>query len=137
MWTTIARQISATTGKPFTARGQRSVGGGCINATAALEDDGRKYFVKYNDASKLDMFKAEATGLQELAKAQAVRVPEPICWGIAESRAYIVLEYLQLGKTKDAAAELLDGNWRACIRFRLIISAGISTTPWALHRKSI
>ncbi len=107
MWTTIARQISATTGKPFTARGQRSVGGGCINATAALEDDGRKYFVKYNDASKLDMFKAEATGLQELAKAQAVRVPEPICWGIAESRAYIVLEYLQLGKTKDASAELL------------------------------
>ena len=107
MWTTIAQKISATTGKPFTVRRRHSISGGCINAAMALEDDGRNYFVKYNDASKLDMFKAEAAGLQELAKAQAVRVPEPICWGIAENHAYIVLEYLQLGKTNDAVAELL------------------------------
>jgi len=108
MWATIAQQISIATGKPFTVRAHRSVAGGCINAATILEDRGSKYFVKRNHASKLDMFKAEAVGLQELARAQTVRVPAPICWGIADDYAFLVLEYLELGKiTGIATAELL------------------------------
>ena len=43
------------------------------------------------------MFAAEAAGLEELAKAKAVRVPMPICFGASGSQAYIVLEHLALG----------------------------------------
>lgn len=53
------------------------------------------------------MFKAEAIGLQELAKAKAVRVPEPVCWGLADGHAFLVLEYLSFRETAGAAAELL------------------------------
>jgi fructosamine-3-kinase len=42
------------------------------------------------------MFEAEAEGLRELAQAQAVRVPAPICSGTAAGLAYLVLEYIDL-----------------------------------------
>jgi fructosamine-3-kinase len=44
----------------------------------------------------------EASGLAELAEANAVRVPQVICHGIAAGHAYLVLEYLPLGARGDA-----------------------------------
>jgi fructosamine-3-kinase len=55
----------------------------------------QRYFVKFNDAAKLDMFTAEAAGLNEIAQAQAIRVPAPICWGTSGDQAYLVLEYVE------------------------------------------
>src|SRR5712691_802992 len=110
MWAAIAQQISIAIGKPFTVRTHRSVAGGCINAATIVEDRGNKYFVKRNHASKLDMFKAEAAGLQELARAQTVRVPAPICLGIADDDAFLVLEYLELGKITGIATDELLGR---------------------------
>jgi protein-ribulosamine 3-kinase len=98
LWDQIAEEISAATGEPFVVGGERSVGGGCINsATMLVGDDGRRYFVKLNDAARADMFEAEAEGLNELAGANAIRVPRPVCWGTAGGSAYIVMEYLDLG----------------------------------------
>jgi fructosamine-3-kinase len=93
----IAARIAAATGQPFALERQGRVGGGCINTTEVLEGNGRKYFVKLNDASRLDMFEAEAEGLQELAGANALRVPLPICHGRVNGSAFLVLEYLNLG----------------------------------------
>jgi fructosamine-3-kinase len=103
----IAARIAAATGQPFTLERQGGVGGGCINATEVLEGSGRKYFVKLNDASRLEMFAAEAEGLQALAMAKALRVPQPICHGQINGNAYLVLEYLELGSGSAQSLEKL------------------------------
>ncbi len=97
VWHTVAQQISAATGETFNIDAERSVGGGCINAATVLEGGGRRYFVKLNDAALVDMFDAEAAGLAELARADAVRVPQPICTGADGRQSFIVMEYIPLG----------------------------------------
>lgn len=102
-WAAVGRHIGAVTGQAFSPRTHRSVGGGCINSTVILSDGTRDYFVKCNEASRLDMFEAEADGLAGLAAAVALRVPEPICWGHAGGASYLVLERLVLdGRTNGA-----------------------------------
>lgn len=96
MWQQIAEQISAASGVPFAARSQQSVGGGCINATYLIADGTRRYFVKLNDADRLDMFAAEVEGLEEIARSNTLRVPQPVSWGVAGGQSFLVLEYLDL-----------------------------------------
>lgn len=107
-WQTIAEHIGAVTGTPFQLRTQDNMGGGCINHAVRLESsDGRRYFVKLNDAHLEDMFAAEAEGLQEMAAANAVKVPRPVCHGTAGNQAYLVLEYLEMGGGgRDAGSRL-------------------------------
>lgn len=102
-WSRVAQQISNATGRTFVVRAERAVAGGCINNAVVIEDEDRTYFVKHNRAERLDMFRAEATGLNELRRAQTVRVPQPICWGVAGDDAYLVLEYFALGGKSDGA----------------------------------
>ena len=96
MWTKIAAHISQTQPK-FKIKSHRPVSGGCINQGYAVSDGERTYFVKLNEAAKVEMFVAEALGLQEMAQTNTIRVPKPICWGVAKNSAYIVLEWLKLG----------------------------------------
>ncbi len=93
----IARAISQATGQRFPIDDRREVGGGCINRTEILQGGDRSYFVKLNDAVRLDMFEAESEGLIEIADTQSVRVPHPICLGTHAGQAYLVLEYLDIG----------------------------------------
>ena len=79
------------------------MGGGCINTAIRLSDGNRHWFVKLNQASRLDMFQAEAEGLRELADAGAIRVPRPLCTGTAEGQSYIVMEYISLGGSGSSA----------------------------------
>lgn len=96
IWQHIGDRIRSTTG--VAVRGAHaSVGGGCINEAARVRGEGRDFFVKLNAAAKADMFAAEAEGLRALAGTRTVRVPEPVCWGVAGDAAYLVLEYLVLG----------------------------------------
>lgn len=100
-WQSLAEKITATTSQPFILQHYSGVGGGCINTAYLIESDSQKYFVKFNAANKLSMFEAEAEGLVELAKANSIRVPLPICTGtvgshIGEQQSYIVMEYLTL-----------------------------------------
>ena len=105
MWKTIAAHISQATGSPFEAEDCRSVGGGCINRASSISDGKRTYFVKLNHADHVEMFAAEALGLQQMYETQTIRVPQPICWGTAEDMAYIVMEWLELGRGNDRAWE--------------------------------
>jgi protein-ribulosamine 3-kinase len=96
-WHRIREHIRAETG--VRVRDTReSIGGGCINEALRILGEGRDFFVKLNAASKADMFVAEAEGLLELAASGTVRVPAPVCWGVAGNMAYLVLEYLQFGR---------------------------------------
>jgi protein-ribulosamine 3-kinase len=93
----IAHHISRVTGRTFRPENRESVAGGCISASAVLHGDGHRYFVKLNDAARVDMFAAEAEGLYEISRSKSVRVPEPVCWGVHADGAYLVLEHLELG----------------------------------------
>lgn len=100
----LAEAIHAATGEAFEIARRQAVGGGDINQAEKLTGrDGRNYFVKLNRADRLAMFQAEAEGLEELGRADAVRVPRPICAGIDAGRAFLVLEYLNLDGRGDAA----------------------------------
>lgn len=98
MWTEIAQQISRAIAQEFALKSRRAVGGGCINQGYAVSDDNRTYFVKLNQASQVAMFEAEALGLQQMLETATIRVPKPIAWGVASGSAYIVLEWLELGR---------------------------------------
>lgn len=104
MWNTIATQISQATGQPFQIQDRRSVSGGSINQAYQILEGDRAYFVKLNQASRVAMFEMEALGLKEIADSQTIRVPRPICWGIADSSAYVVLDWLDLGGSGDRNA---------------------------------
>lgn len=107
MWTHIGKEISAATGEDFSARACRPVGGGCINSAWLAEDGARRFFVKSNRASSLPMFEAEAEGLREIAATGAIRVPNPVCAGVAGDASFLVLEYLDFSADgKGRAGEL-------------------------------
>ena len=112
-WDEISRAISAATGRPYRIDSQNHVGGGCINdAMRVLGTDAigqpQSYFIKFNQAGRLAMFEAEADGLNELARAQAVRVPLPVCTGVTGSQAYIVMEDLPFGGGRGSMTELAE-----------------------------
>ncbi|ACB53358.1 putative Fructosamine kinase [Crocosphaera subtropica ATCC 51142] len=110
MWTQISEHISQATGKSFTIESQKSVSGGCINQGYCLIGEDTKYFVKINHASQVEMFTAEALGLKEMAETQTIRVPKPICWGMTERSSYIVLEWLEFGRSSKDSWDLMGRN---------------------------
>jgi protein-ribulosamine 3-kinase len=106
-WSEIAEAISSATAEPFAIAEYHAVGGGCINRAYRVENGKRRYFIKLNDASAVEMFAAEAEALLALQATATVRVPAPICWGSAGKVAYVVQEYLDLGPSTASSAALL------------------------------
>ena len=98
IWQTIAQAISEHTDRTFVPEPPRELAGGCINSAFHLSDGTTSWFVKTNTAARLDMFEAEAEGLDELAAAEAIRVPRALCTGTTAGLAYIVMQHLELGR---------------------------------------
>jgi fructosamine-3-kinase len=73
------------------------VGGGSIHAAFSYRTDRAPIFVKVCALSAAPMLAAEAAGLRELASATAIRVPEVLALGKVEDRAFMCLEWLDLG----------------------------------------
>lgn len=103
MLTHIAAHISEKTKTSFVLTSDHSLSGGCINNARRLigkvGPDEISYFVKFNDKSFLSIFEAEQEALSEIHSTQTIRVPLPICTGIAKNNAYLVLEYISLGNS--------------------------------------
>lgn len=97
MWQEIAKAISQATKNTFEIENTRSVGGGCINQGYKISGNGDSYFVKVNQASQVEMFVAEALGLEQMYATHTITLPKPICWGVAGNSCYLVLEWLDLG----------------------------------------
>ena len=104
IWQDIEQSLIAALGGGVRLKSPRAVGGGSINEAYRVESSEGPYFVKLNSAEGLDMFAAEAEGLEELGQAESLRIPRPVSWGVAGSRAFLVLEYLELGGSGSAAA---------------------------------
>ena len=99
----ISKHIATVTGGDFVSTGQKSMGGGCINAAFRLDGNSCSYFVKTNSPDLEFMFEAEAAGLEAMADTNTIRVPRPICYGSAYNHSYLVLEYLPFGGGRDAS----------------------------------
>lgn len=107
IWQAVSQQISVATGRPFTVSAGRPVGGGCINSTYLIGAGSQRYFLKTNRAGCLAMFEAEAEGLREIAASGAIRVPLPVCAGLAGESAFLVLEYIDFGSAARGGEVLL------------------------------
>jgi len=80
------------------------VAGGCIHdcyrVTIGRTAGRTARFIKTNEPRYGDAFAAEADGLAAL-RAAGMRAPEPLSHGVAAGRAYLVLEFLDLGGRRD------------------------------------
>jgi fructosamine-3-kinase len=103
----IAAEISARLGRRVSAEQARPVAGGCINAAWRMRSTGGDVFVKTNRPESLSMFEAEAEGLDELAKAGALRVPVVFGTGVSGDLAWLALEHVETGSASpDTEREL-------------------------------
>jgi protein-ribulosamine 3-kinase len=85
-------------------RSATRVPGGCIHdCYRAQLHSGAGRFLKTNSVEHADGFAAESEGLVAL-RASGMRAPEPVAHGVAGGRAYLLLEYLDLGGPRDFAA---------------------------------
>jgi fructosamine-3-kinase len=117
-WEEIGRRIAAATGTTPRIRDHETVGGGSINHAYMLHGaSGERWFVKLNDANGAAMFAAEAAGLEEICRSQSLRVPTPVCHGIAGDVAFLVLEYLELRSASATSAEQLGRGLAAMHRY--------------------
>lgn len=87
----------------------RPVGGGDISAAWRFSTGDGHLFLKTGPAEFLDPYSAEADGLQALADARAVRVPEVAGFGQSGSDAWLALEWLDL-EPASASAEAMLGR---------------------------
>lgn len=100
-WRKIAEHIGETTREPFSPDPSSRIGGGSINKAVRLSDDRRSYFVKLNDAGRLSMFEAEVAGLREIEDTHTLRVPKSVCVGAVGDSAYLVMEYVESGWSRN------------------------------------
>jgi fructosamine-3-kinase len=83
------------------------VTGGCINQCFRYETANGAAFVKVAEGATLDVFEAEAVGLEALHLANAIRVPRVLGVGAAEGHALLALEWIDIGRpTSSSDAQL-------------------------------
>lgn len=87
-----------------------NVGGGSISRAMIAETRDGKWFVKLNRAGLLDMFDAEADGLNALRQCSALRVPRVAGTGCCAQDAFIVLEHLEMRPLEGAATSRTAGR---------------------------
>lgn len=110
-WEDIELAIREALDAPFAIDSRSAAGGGCINECHVVRGRGRAFFVKVNAPERAEMFAAEAAGLEELARAGAVRVPQPLCHGGCPAASWIVLEHMELRPADDKAMRALGHNF--------------------------
>ncbi len=106
--------------------------GGDINQAFRLECDQRRFFVKLNRSELLPMFVAEKAGLEAIRNSATIRVPEVFLTGQEDDRAYIVMEFIELGGPADAerfAAELAAMHRCYNDQFGFEVDNAIGSTP--------
>lgn len=109
-WPDIERSIRAAGGAPFVIESRAPVGGGCINDGHVIRGRGRAYFVKLNAPDRVEMFSAEAAGLEEIGRTKTIRVPQVVCHGAGAAASWIVLEHLELRTANDEGMRALGRN---------------------------
>ncbi|MEX2496523.1 MAG: fructosamine kinase family protein [Woeseia sp.] len=124
-----AQGIELAAGEP-----PRAVGGGDISAAWKIKSRDGFVFLKTGPLEFADIFSAEADGLRELARANAIRVPAVLAEGSSGRDAWLALEWLDL-QAPGPAVERALGERLALQHRRLSHTFGwyrdntIGTTP--------
>jgi len=71
------------------------VRGGDISHSAAIITNKGKFFVKLQDAARLDMFRKEYHGLQQLAVPGALKIPAVYTYGVHDRTAFLLMEHME------------------------------------------
>jgi len=106
MWNIIEKTITEKSGQPFKIRQRTTISGGCINQAFLLEGEKQRYFIKLNDGGGLAMFDAEYAGLQAILATGMIAAPQPLCTGIADSHAFLVMRYIDTTNSPHNQAQL-------------------------------
>jgi protein-ribulosamine 3-kinase len=106
-WQYITEKIEAVTGQPFKMVSADAISGGDINSAYRLQGHNKSYFVKLSRADLAAMFEAEYAGLRAIAQTQTVHVPAPVVCGKTAGHSFLVLEYIELGRSTQASDRLL------------------------------
>lgn len=112
-WSKIEQKISASEGRTFQIKNQTAIGGGDTNQAYQIdgifpdEDAPDRFFIKFNQKPRIAMFEAEAEGLQEIEKADAIYVPHVVCTGVEGNESFLVLESLSLASGVNGSAKQL------------------------------
>ena len=105
----LAAAIGKALGREVVASSQHRVLGGHIYQCFGFETASGRIFVKQGGADALPVFEAEAAGLAEIARANALRVPNVLSVSLAGEIAFLALEWIDL-KEADWRSEQLLGE---------------------------
>ena len=125
----IARELSALSGLQCAPAPERSVAGGSINECYAWRCALGLLFVKVCARGAGAAFEAESRGLAELARARAIRVPEVIACGEADTAAFLALEWIE-SQAPDARSEERLGEELAALHT-------VTATRFGLHHDNL
>ena len=103
----LATAIGNSLGVSLRSQPASRVHGGSINECYRWEGDAGALFVKVAPTRGNAMFEAEAAGLEELRRAQAVRVPQVMSVGTSAGKAWLALEWIQTGAPSGATEAVL------------------------------
>jgi fructosamine-3-kinase len=103
----LAAALSAATGRHAASGPDRSIGGGSINECWRWPSREGLLFVKLAPDDRLWMFEAEAAGLDELGRANALKVPRVLGSGAAAGQAFLALEWIDFGSASSRSEALL------------------------------
>jgi len=130
----VKAELEAATGLRFRGAPQQLAVGGGFATGERWESDSGAVFVKVADRQRLPLLEAEAAGLRELADAAALRVPRVLAAGVAGSRAFLALEWIEFRaatpRTEARLGELLAAQHRVtATRFGWHRDNTIGATP--------
>ena len=87
---------------------RRAVGGGEISSAYVLElSNGNRVFLKLNNESKADLFRAEEEGLSAMRETKSVSVPRVIARGTDETGTFLLMEQIEAGRACKTSSERL------------------------------
>ncbi len=96
-WQSLGAKLAQSLGFEAGPIDARPVHGRNINQAFKLQLGGERFFVKLNRADLLAMFEAERDGLDAIRASGAIRAPRVLMTGREGERAFIVMEYIELG----------------------------------------
>lgn len=96
----------------------RPVGGGDISAAWRIKTEKNSVFLKTGPADSLAMFQAEADGLRELQKADAIRVPNVLGCVSSGPECLLALEWIEFELADSRTEKMLGQQLAKQHRFR-------------------
>lgn len=110
----LARELAAQLGSDCACEPQSTVAGGSTHRFYRWRCASGWLFVKVARSEAHAQFAAEAQGLTELARADALRVPQVRAQGVAGGHAFLALEWIEVGAS-DARSERRLGEGLAAL----------------------